>query len=109
MLSDEDKAELLAFIEEEKQWQRDKHKRFRDNIGSWSAYRSRHRDANIRPKPPVCEICSGHGKIVWDHCHRSNKFRGWICNKCNLILGAVKDDPVLLEKLAVYLRTHDVK
>lgn len=60
-----------------------------------------------RPRPNTCEICSNVGRIVWDHCHNSNKFRGWLCDKCNSILGYVNDDPVLLEKLAVYLRTHN--
>jgi hypothetical protein len=60
-----------------------------------------------RPKPDHCEVCSNGGKIVWDHCHNSDKFRGWICDDCNMVLGRVDDDPVRLEKLAVYLRTHN--
>ncbi len=57
-----------------------------------------------RPKPKTCEICGDeHQKIVWDHCHTTDKFRGWICNPCNLILGGVKDDIELLLKMALYL------
>jgi hypothetical protein len=60
-----------------------------------------------RPRPNTCEICSEPGRISFDHCHNSGKFRGWLCVRCNLILGHAKDNPVLLEKLAVYVRTHD--
>jgi uncharacterized ferredoxin-like protein len=63
-----------------------------------------------RPKPLRCEICTEEAKkIVFDHSHLSNKFRGWLCNRCNVIIGQAGDNPILLEKLAVYLRTHDVK
>lgn len=60
-----------------------------------------------RPKPNTCEVCSSRGRIVFDHCHRTGVFRGWICSHCNLILGRIKDDPMILEKLVVYLRTHN--
>jgi len=32
--------------------------------------------------------------------------RGLLCNSCNLVLGYVKDDPVVLDRLAAYLRHH---
>lgn len=55
------------------------------------------------PRPGVCEICGEAGKICLDHCHAKGHFRGWLCNRCNLILGHAKDDPELLRKLAAYL------
>jgi hypothetical protein len=60
-----------------------------------------------RPKPKQCEVCSREGRIMFDHCHKSSIFRGWICLNCNVILGLVDDSPELLEQLASYLRTHD--
>lgn len=75
------------------------------------AYRDQRREAlATRPKPARCEVCNGLGNkdgIVWDHCHESGRFRGWICARCNLSLGAVNDDPILLNKLADYLRSND--
>jgi hypothetical protein len=60
-------------------------------------------------RPDVCEICGGDGSthrsgnILFDHCHLTGKFRGWICNDCNAALGFAKDDPELLRKMAEYL------
>jgi len=57
-----------------------------------------------RDKPHLCEICvTNEFKIVFDHCHNSGKFRGWICDRCNRVLGIVKDSPKLLKDLAIYL------
>lgn len=56
-----------------------------------------------RPKPLNCEVCGNEGKICYDHCHKTEKFRGWICDPCNIALGKVKDNPETLRKLANYL------
>lgn len=56
-----------------------------------------------RPKPEYCECCGDPGKIVWDHCHNSRLFRGWICEPCNKALGFVRDSPDKLRKLIEYL------
>ncbi len=68
------------------------------------------RDARLvnmagRPKPLVCDLCNGSDNrgIVFDHCHASGKFRGWLCDRCNKVLGLLKDDPSLLRKMATYL------
>lgn len=59
-----------------------------------------------RPKPEICELCGNtSNQICFDHCHKSGKFRGWLCHTCNLALGYAKDSPVLLRKMAVYLET----
>ena len=42
-------------------------------------------------------------RAVVDHCHESNKFRGVLCNYCNLGLGNFKDNPEALRKAATYL------
>lgn len=55
------------------------------------------------PKPERCQICDKRGRVCFDHCHATGKFRGWICNQCNTILGWVNDDPIRLRKLAAYL------
>jgi len=56
-----------------------------------------------RPRPDVCDVCDGGGRIYFDHHHGSDAFRGWLCLSCNVALGHVKDDPELLRKLAEYL------
>ncbi len=60
-----------------------------------------------RPKPEACEICEEPGKVLFDHCHQTGVFRGWICDRCNKTLGHVKDSPTILRKLAVYLENHN--
>ena len=58
-----------------------------------------------KPRPDQCEICGQGGIIKFDHCHQTGRFRGWICNSCNVVLGYVKDDPDHLRKLISYLAT----
>lgn len=57
-----------------------------------------------RKRPEVCEICGQKDTIVFDHCHRNGHFRGWICKRCNTVLGKVNDNIDLLQKLIKYLR-----
>ena len=45
------------------------------------------------PKPEFCECC-GKIPVKWclDHDHSTNKFRGWLCDKCNTAIGNLGDD-----------------
>ncbi|MFB1501501.1 endonuclease domain-containing protein [Thiocapsa sp. N5-Cardenillas] len=64
-----------------------------------------------------CEICKEtkvgvseskdkHRKLSADHCHKTGKFRGIICQFCNSGLGYFKDSiPALTEAIA-YLKKH---
>ncbi len=56
-----------------------------------------------RPRAEVCELCFEAGMTVFDHCHDGGHFRGWICDRCNRVLGSVKDDVKLLEAMINYL------
>lgn len=63
-----------------------------------------------RDKTKFCEICGNSGKIiVFDHCHLSGLFRGWLCNRCNTVLGLAKDNSFTLKKMAVYLDNFNSK
>ena len=64
-----------------------------------------------RLKPEQCEICGAFGKdlkrgLCFDHDHNTGKFRGWICTRCNLILGLAKDNSELLIKLSEYIKNN---
>lgn len=54
-----------------------------------------------------CAICLNHcktrKKLSIDHCHATGKFRGLICNSCNLGLANFNDDPGLLQAAARYI------
>ena len=49
-------------------------------------------------------------RAVWevfiDHDHDTGAIRMLLCRNCNHCLGAAKDSPVLLDKMAAYLRKH---
>lgn len=55
-----------------------------------------------------CKGCNrallpGKGRHV-DHCHESGLVRGILCQRCNMALGLLHDNPETLETLATYLR-----
>jgi hypothetical protein len=67
-----------------------------------------------RPRPRSCELCGETPSRVlhMDHDHGTGAFRGWLCFRCNVVLGRVRDDAALLAKMIDYLepsRRHVVK
>lgn len=61
-----------------------------------------------RPRPEQCEVCGVFGRdfkkgLCYDHDHKTGKFRGWLCTRCNLALGMVKDNTETLIALVNYL------
>lgn len=65
----------------------------------------------------VCAICKGvpdsknaaSGKVTdfsIDHCHKTGKVRGLLCNRCNRAIGMFADDPSLIRAAAAYLDIH---
>lgn len=59
--------------------------------------------------PRQCAICGESAVLFMDHCHESDLFRDMLCRSCNTGLGMFKDNPVLLEGAAAYLRLHQRK
>lgn len=73
--------------------------------------------------PPLsdyqCPICKrteqqarGHNinnRKIWcaDHDHTTERFRGWICHKCNLGLGNFSDSVERLKSAIEYLEKHE--
>ena len=43
------------------------------------------------------------GSWVVDHCHSSDKFRGWLCHKCNRSLGGFEDNVDMMKRAIAYL------
>lgn len=63
-----------------------------------------------------CKICNmpetrkhrsgGIMRLVVDHCHTTNKVRGLLCAKCNLMIGYAEDSVDKLEMAIIYLSEH---
>ena len=85
-------------------YQNNKERRYEYNKAHWKRQIEKMEKIAGRKRPDNCEICNEGDTIVFDHCHTTGKFRGWICKRCNVTLGKVQDDPALLEKMALYLR-----
>lgn len=61
----------------------------------------------------LCAICSrsqtGNCRkrhLNIDHCHKTKKTRGLLCDKCNIGIGLFGDDTKLLHRAINYLMTH---
>lgn len=66
---------------------------------------------NIRKVPKECEICKVSEKnlkkkLCLDHCHKTNRFRGWICHRCNFALGYARDNIEILKNMIEYLKSN---
>jgi hypothetical protein len=59
-----------------------------------------------------CKLCGDHEsnqphkRLHIDHCHETGKYRGLLCNKCNLGLGAFKDNVDVLKQAIEYLNEN---
>lgn len=70
--------------------------------------------APTRPEPEVCECCGkpnirgdGRRALALDHCHDSGRFRGWLCDACNLGIGKLGDSVEAVERALAYLRRNE--
>lgn len=56
-----------------------------------------------------CSVCQNVVvKPHVDHCHKTGKLRGFLCNKCNTLLGLVGDSPNLAYVVADYLKYANI-
>lgn len=56
----------------------------------------------------VCAICGKKNKryLCVDHDHKTGKFRGLLCDRCNQGLGSFQDNPNLLKSAIQYLSNN---
>lgn len=63
-------------------------------------YERRFKEANGR-----CQLCGCEAKrLVLEHCHKTGRVRGIVCNPCNQFLERVDNAPEVLQRLEMYLR-----
>jgi len=87
-------------------------KRYKKYMEKWNLNR---REKIVgSPKPDICPVCMrkpagggrAKGRICIDHCHKTNKIRGWLCDDCNVALGRVDDRVDILKNLIKYLNKN---
>jgi recombination endonuclease VII len=55
-----------------------------------------------------CGICKKDPATDTDHCHKTGKIRGLLCNPCNLLLGKIEKRPGFVLSMNSYLGiSHD--
>ncbi len=87
-------------------WQRDNPERARARSLTYYRKKAGIPEA-MRPAPLNCENCEKllvPSRFHLDHCHATGKFRGWLCNQCNMGIGALGDNIQGLERALEYLR-----
>ncbi len=85
---------------------RKQHNGFRCATGAYLSDVKLKYGVEYNKRPEKCDVCSSKVRIVYDHCHSSGAFRGWLCNACNVALGLVRDDPSILRALAKYVEAR---
>lgn len=70
-------------------------------------------EALLEQQSGVCAICGsspqdrrGHRHLVVDHDHLTGAVRGLLCQSCNRGIGALGDDPLLVERALRYLERN---
>jgi len=85
---------------------------FKENHPKWKGSLTKNQKLELRAgrkKPDKCELCGRQSKrICFDHNHKTDKFRGWICNKCNIALGMVNDNIQTLELMIEYIKNNNI-
>ena len=68
---------------------------------------------HIQSPDQECEICGNkygswrwQGKFCLDHDHKTEEFRGWLCDKCNITVGKIETlkESGLLKEIFKYLK-----
>ena len=67
-------------------------------------------DKLLKDQNDCCAICNKHKSqlkrvLFVDHCHKTSRVRGLLCQKCNSVLGLVNDSIEILDKAKEYLNT----
>jgi hypothetical protein len=91
-------------IERTKKWQRENPSKAKDMV-----YRRKYGitlaeyEAMVAQRDGKCDICSEKKQLVVDHCHDDGCVRGLLCDRCNVGIGCLSDDPDRLIAAASYI------
>jgi hypothetical protein len=72
-------------------------------------------DQRLSEQEHSCAACGVHTSnysrsryFDVDHCHTTGRPRGLLCNRCNMVLGQVDDDPAVLKQIARYIKRFKI-
>ena len=54
----------------------------------------------------ICNTQAMRQRLSIDHCHKTGKIRGLLCDMCNKGLGMFQDNPAMLEAAITYLKNR---
>jgi len=57
----------------------------------------------LKQQESKCAICQEVSLLHVDHCHKTNKIRGLLCQKCNIGIGLFKDNKEIIKRVLEYL------
>jgi len=78
--------------------------RKREDNNASTTIRNRMKIAPV-PLGTPCDLCGRTDfPLQFDHCHKTEKHRGWLCRPCNAGIGQLGDDIPGLERAINYLK-----
>ena len=54
-----------------------------------------------------CAICKEPHTLALDHNHKTGKLREFLCVRCNLAIGYIRDSIEIAKNIKIYLEKHD--
>jgi hypothetical protein len=89
-----------------------RHSQCNDCSSAWSADYHRKREYGVdsveyqemmKAQGGLCAICGLRARLVVDHCHRTGRVRGLLCQACNAGIGLLRESPANLVCAVRYL------
>ncbi len=104
---DKNKDNLQAYRDENREKIRARD--LKDNLGRYGLTPQQYNEM-LEQQNFKCKICGAEksgskraDRLFVDHCHKTNKVRGLLCQHCNMSLGGFRDNPDLLQRASQYL------
>jgi hypothetical protein len=90
-----------------KAWKHEKQCTVCKNLWQRHRFRLTKEDRKQLNLNPECQICGASDDLVVDHCHSTNKIRGYLCNNHNKAIGLFGDNLEHLTSAINYLNLHN--